>query len=304
MTPVSQNAIVVASRTDPGRLRAANEDACAEFAPAEGEHLLVVADGMGGHRGGEVASRMAVEIVGRAYASAGPGTPADARLRSAIESANRAIFAESEANPTLGGMGTTLVALHLSAPRSEANATATVAHVGDSRAYRLRAGQLEPLTQDHSVVAELVREGSLSEADAALHPRRNEILRSVGIEPVVRVDVQTLEAEAGDRFLLCSDGLCGVVSDAAIQSELIETDAHAAAEALVVAANAAGGPDNVTVQVLDLPARSTPEVSPPQSEAPPTHSHARRRGPWIAGLLVVLALATTAYSIWQATRSG
>ena len=246
---------LVASRSDVGRVRAANEDGCGAFRRSDGARLLVVADGMGGHRGGATASREALATIADAFearASAGSPDPADA-LRIAIERANEHLFTMAAEDPGLAGMGTTVVAFLL-----DADGRGSVAHVGDSRAYRLRRGRLEALTTDHSVVAEMLRRGVLTAEEAAYHPRRNEILRSVGVLESVDVEVGSVELEAGDWILLCSDGLCGVVSDAEIEEVLVAAASapqplERAADALVDLANECGGPDNVTVALLALP---------------------------------------------------
>jgi protein phosphatase len=173
-------------------------------------------------------------------------------------------------DPGLAGMGTTVVALLL-----DAAGRAAVAHVGDSRCYRWRGRRLAPLTTDHSVVAEMQRRGVLTAEEAAYHPRRNEILRSVGVLAEVEVELAAVEIAAGDWYLLCSDGLCGVVSDAEIEEVLAsETSPDAAARALVALANECGGPDNVTVQILGIP-DAWPAV---RDEARPTHAPARSIG--------------------------
>lgn len=244
-------ALRVASLSDVGRVRSANEDSSAVFVRPDGAQLCVVADGMGGHRGGATASREAVQTIGAVF-EAGASDPStgepDQLLLRAIESANAHVHALSRADPELAGMGTTVVAVIV-----EAGGRAAIAHVGDSRGYRYRAGQLEALTTDHSVVAEMVRRGVLSADEAAIHPRRNEILRSVGVLRDVEIEVAPVALADGDWILLCSDGLCGVVSDAEIELVLAESASiEQAAEALVALANECGGPDNVTVVVGSL----------------------------------------------------
>jgi len=239
--------VVAASRSDVGRVREANQDACGSFDDPRGDRLFVVADGMGGHRGGDVASSMAVEEI--AAACAVSDQPPAERVAAAVVAANRAIYERSEREPELAGMGTTVVALLLA---REGGAWA--AHVGDSRLYRLREGRLERLTADHSLVAELQRQGYLDEAEAARHPRRHELLRSVGCVPDVEPDVEQITFELGDRLLLCTDGLCGYVEDDSIATALGEASPELAARTLVDLANAGGGEDNVTVQVLERPA--------------------------------------------------
>ncbi len=261
---------LVASRSDVGRVRVVNEDSCGSYRRADGARLLVVADGMGGHRGGATASREALAAIAAAFeggsdappdAPDDPPDPADFLCR-AIERANERVFAMAAEDPGLTGMGTTVVAFLL-----DAAGRGTVAHVGDSRAYRLRGGRFEALTTDHSVVAEMQRRGVLTAEEAAFHPRRNEILRSVGVLPEVDVEVGAVDLVAGDWILLCSDGLCGVVSDAEIEEVLVQASRgpnplETAADALVELANACGGPDNVTVQLLALPPGWTPGAQP------------------------------------------
>ncbi len=242
--------VETASHTDVGRLRSHNEDACGEFEDAAGRRLLVVADGMGGHKGGATASRMAVEIIGEQF-QASSDEPAD-MLLAALEEANRRIYRTSRETDDLRGMGTTAVLALLDGPDA-----AWIAHVGDSRAYRLRAGRIEALTEDHSVVAEMQRRGLLSEEEAAVHPRRNEILRSVGVEPDVRADVLRVVLEPGDVLMLCSDGLCGQVGAEEMAAVLGEEPPERAVRRLVDRANELGGPDNITVQVAAIGASGT-----------------------------------------------
>ena len=156
----------------------------------------------------------------------------------------------AQEDPDLEGMGTTVVALCFGE-----GGEAWVAHVGDSRLYLLRDGSLDALTTDHSLVAEMQRDGFLSPEEAQVHPRRNELLRSLGAELDVEIDIERFEVEAGDCYLLCTDGLCGVLEDAEIQALLEDSVPEAAAELLVAAANERGGPDNVTVQIAHVPPR-------------------------------------------------
>jgi protein phosphatase len=241
-----QCATFVASLSDVGRVRSVNEDGFDSLVRTDGTRLLVVADGMGGHRGGAVASREAIAAIGASFADARPAPDASTFLSRAITEANARVFSLARQDPELAGMGTTVVAL-LFDPAGRA----TVAHVGDSRCYRLRHRRLEPLTQDHSVVAEMLQRGVLTPEEAAYHPRRNEILRSVGVLRDVQVEVAPVDVAVGDWFLLCSDGLCGVVSDAEIEEVLVAAASpEDAVAALVDLANECGGPDNVTVQIL------------------------------------------------------
>lgn len=226
----------VAARTDVGRVREGNEDAFLIRHP-----IYAIADGMGGHLGGEVASKLAVDTVAGLAAS---GTP----LAERIAEANLAVLERSKSDRAVAGMGTTFTGVEL------ADGVAHVAHVGDSRAYLFRSGTLEALTEDHTLVHELVRSGEIDEAAARTHPQRSVILRCVGTEPTVVVDEGRVDLHTGDRLLLCSDGLTEMLDDAAVASLLGETagDPDAAAERLVAAANDAGGSDNITVIVLDV----------------------------------------------------
>jgi protein phosphatase len=237
--------IATASRTDIGYVRSENEDHCGEFCRERRGHLLVVADGMGGHQGGATASRIAVDVIGRIFTES--TGPPDAVLRRAFETANREVLERADETPQLLGMGTTCVALWLGAGEQGWRA-----HVGDSRAYRLRRGRLEALTADHTVVADLERRGLLTREEAREHPRRNELLRSIGVDGALEVEVAPVSVEAEDRFLLCSDGLCGVVAEDAIEAALAEGSASECAEKLVELAKRAGAPDNITVQVASI----------------------------------------------------
>ena len=252
--PTAARFLATAGATDIGRVRGVNQDSLGECGDAaRGLHLLVIADGMGGHRGGEVASRIAIDCIGRIFWEHGDRPPAEI-LRLAFETANREIFAASIADAELAGMGTTGVAL-LFCSRTEA----WVAHVGDSRAYRLRSGELTPLTADHSLVGELVRRGHLSREEARVHPQSNEILRAIGTQARIEIELSRLEVQPGDRYLLCSDGLSCMLPE----SELAALPSGGApaetVRRLIERANAAGGLDNVTVQIADV---SAAESSP------------------------------------------
>ena len=252
--------IGLASKTDIGQVRQANEDSCDTFAREDGTRLLVVADGMGGHRGGATASSTTVATIAEIFDAEASARPSD-MLGRAIEAANARVFEMAQQDPELEGMGTTVVAFHL-----DARGRGTVAHVGDSRAYRYRNGRLEPLTTDHSVVAEMQRRGLLSADEAAVHPRRNEILRSVGVLPDVEVEVADVDVHPGDRFVLCSDGLSGVVTDDEIAAVVQAESPEGAVDTLIRMANERGGPDNITVQILSIPAdesQGDPEATAP-----------------------------------------
>jgi serine/threonine protein phosphatase PrpC len=230
--------------TDVGRTRSGNEDSL-----FRGRTVFAVADGLGGHQGGEVASAAAVEplaaLDGRDFAS--PGEAAEA-LAAAIQDANTAILDQAAGDPDLWGMGTTVTAAALAA----AGRFLQVAHVGDSRAYLLRDGTLAQLTTDHTVVGELVRRGRLTPEQAAIHPERSILTRAVGLDPRIPVDTpDPIELTSGDQVLLCSDGLTEAVDDDRI-AELLSTtpDGEQACRSLIDAANQAGGPDNITVVLV------------------------------------------------------
>jgi serine/threonine protein phosphatase PrpC len=229
--------LLAASRTDVGRVRPSNEDA---FLVADDAHLVAVADGMGGHQAGEVASATAITALL-------DGVHRGATIGDAISGANDAVLARAAEDPSLRGMGTTMTAAVLH------GATLVIGHVGDSRAYLLRDGVLVQLTTDHSVIAELVAAGELTEAEAEIDPRRAMITRALGIDPSVEVDVFDVGLVPGDRLLLCSDGLTTMVRDEVIARILVEEhDRERAADTLVAAANDAGGADNITVVVVDV----------------------------------------------------
>lgn len=227
----------IGARTDVGRVRAGNEDS---LLVSDDGRLIVVADGMGGHQGGEVASATAVATL-HAEVEAGRS------VEDAVVAANRAVLERADGDPTLRGMGTTVTGGIVE------GSSLRIAHVGDSRAYLLRDGALRQVTVDHSVVAELIAAGELTEEEALVDRRRSMITRALGIERDVVVDVVTVDLRGGDRLLLCSDGLTTMLRDPAIHGILADTtDPDAAAVALVDAANAAGGADNITVIVADV----------------------------------------------------
>jgi serine/threonine protein phosphatase PrpC len=229
--------------TDVGLVRQGNEDS--HF---RGATVVAVADGLGGHQAGEVASAIAIEPVAaldeRTFAS-----PEEAReaLVAAIRQGNQAIIAKAMSDPAYWGMGTTVTAAAIAGDR-----WLQLAHVGDSRAYLLRGDRLQQLTRDHTIVAELVRQGRLTQGEAAHHPERSVLTRAVGLDPGLEVDTPPpFELRPGDQVLLCSDGLTDAVTEDRI-AEILRTqdDGPAACQALLDAANAAGAPDNVTVVLL------------------------------------------------------
>lgn len=228
------------SRTDTGRQRSANEDAFFVRAP-----VFVVADGMGGAQAGEVASTTAAEAFDREL----PDTPPERLLRETIADANREIHELAGEDPSRAGMGTTITAAIMDAEREEVS----IGHVGDSRAYRLRGGGLERLTRDHSLVEEMRRKGQITDEQAEDHPQRSIITRALGPEPEVEVDVQTVAANPGDVFLICSDGLTTMVDEDRIARVLGSgASMDAAVRMLVEEANRAGGRDNITALAFRL----------------------------------------------------
>ncbi len=240
--------IQAALRTDVGLVRSENQDFGTYTTPTEekgahpGGRLLVVADGMGGHRGGATASRIAGETVKAQYLG-GEGDDVAETLRDSLQRANARIFHEAQANPDLRGMGTTTSALAI---RGE---DAWFGHVGDSRIYRVRQGVIEQMTEDHSLVATMVREGLLTTKEAETHPRRNVLQRSMGVAEDVEVDVKgPFDVLEGDTFILCSDGLHGLVKEDEM-AEVAKLAIDAAADEFVRRALERGAPDNVTVIV-------------------------------------------------------
>jgi protein phosphatase len=225
------------SATDIGRARKANEDSLLVQPP-----VFAVADGMGGHSAGDVASQTAVEALSQ-------GVAGDRSLAAAVKEANRRVFDRAQGSIELSGMGTTMTAVVAGGSRIE------IAHVGDSRAYLFRGGRLQRLTQDHTVLDRMVRQGKLRPEEARNHPQRSVLERALGVEPDVRVDTQTIDAWPGDRLLLCTDGLTSMLEESRIR-QILETEADPAAASarLVAEAVEAGGHDNVSVIVVDYPA--------------------------------------------------
>jgi len=317
--------------TDAGKVRQNNEDALL-VGEGEDETLFVVADGIGGFEAGEVASSLAVEVL--------KGLQPDEPFRTAIAEANRRIVAAGRGDEKLSGMGTTVVAIRFGGTQREP--VAEVAHVGDSRAYLVRGGDMKPITEDHSLVAELVRSGDLTRDQAAEHPQKNLITRALGADEEVDVDTTVLPIEAGDRILLCSDGLSDMVTEAGISEILAASpeDPEKAARGLLSAALDAGGNDNITVIVVDVkeqpaphPAREAQErrsrgtsemlaLGPKGQDVrtPPARTRSRRsargarrkrsRGPWIAlgkfvrglAIVVIIVIALTPAYLWGSSR--
>lgn len=242
----------VCGLSDVGRIREHNEDSF--DVDVEGQ-VYVVADGMGGHRHGEVASRIAVEAISAAFQDGADLEIDDSlpphlgQLKAAIEAAQGAVQSAVEEDVSLVGMGTTVVAMIV---RDD---SAGVAHVGDSRAYRLRDGMLQQLTKDHTWVGEQVGAGLLSEEQAKVHPLRNVVTRALGGRGGVQVDVSEVTLMPGDQYLLCSDGLTTMLSDAEIGQHLMNADSiEGASRSLIASANEGGGLDNTTVVMVEVEA--------------------------------------------------
>jgi PPM family protein phosphatase len=229
----------VAVITDTGRRRRRNEDAYVCEPP-----LFAIADGMGGAQAGEVASRLAAA----ALKESGAATGGEERIYDLIQEANRRVYDRSSTDPATSGMGTTITVALVE------NGNVAFGHVGDSRAYLIRDGRMEQITEDHSLVNELMKSGKLSREEAEAHPQRSVITRALGTDPDVDVDTFTIEAQVGDLFLLSSDGLTDMVAEGRI-FELVDEnrpDIDAALTALVKAANRAGGEDNITVVAFEI----------------------------------------------------
>ena len=243
----------------PGRVRKGNEDTCAA---AEELGAFVVCDGMGGAAAGEVASALATQMFLEAL-RAGPVDSSEAgsaekHLETAVVLANRAVYRQASSSPELQGMGTTLVAL-LYAPAEGKTPSLSLVHVGDSRCYLWRDDVLAPLTLDHSLVEEQVRLGEITPLEAEMHPMRNIITRAIGAAPFVEPEIQRLDPQPGDLYLLASDGLTRELSDSALAAAFRHgmtrgrPDLAGLAKTLIDTANDAGGRDNITVLLLQLP---------------------------------------------------
>ncbi len=245
----------VVSRTDVGRVRRSNQDAL-----IIGGGVAGVADGMGGHNGGEIASGETRDGILRELSGKTPDRQA---LREAVEKINLEIWDRQEKDASLTGMGTTLTLLWPS------ESEMLVAQVGDSRAYLIRDGQVRQVTKDHSLVGDMVRRGVLTEEQAACHPMRNYITRAVGTEDTIEADLFTEERKAGDRWLVCSDGLYSMISRGALEELVRKENAEEAADALLQAALEGGGRDNITLILMtdeEGPVRTGEPEEPEQTE--------------------------------------
>jgi PPM family protein phosphatase len=282
--------VTVAAATDVGLVREGNEDSYLTEEP-----LFAVADGMGGHRGGEVASQLAVETLEKLFKKR------IGELPDQVQEANRVVFERSVVDEKVAGMGTTLTAALVEGDRVR------LAHVGDSRAYLLRDGDLGLLTEDHTLVHRMVTEGEISKEEAETHPQRSVLTRALGVDTNVDVDDDTVQVRPADRLLLCTDGLTSMVSEQAIEEVLRAVpDPQEAAARLIRLANEGGGTDNTTVVVLDFSddaAAARPSEEPtPSSEATgpaptPKPVRSRRRLPrkllvWIG---IIAALVVVAF---------
>jgi PPM family protein phosphatase len=306
-----------ASMTDTGRKRRHNEDAFVVEPP-----LFAVADGMGGAQAGELASGLAAAALKDVQEPGG----GEERVDELIQQANRRVYERQSQDASASGMGTTMTVALVEDGR------VVIGHVGDSRAYLLRGRSLEQLTEDHSLVAELVRSGKLSPEEAEDHPQRSVITRALGTDPDVDVDTFSVETEPGDLFLICSDGLTSMVDDESIRAQLTRhrSDLKSAAKALVRAANNGGGEDNITVVFFEIdgPVEHTVELPPREdgAEGPDeeetldeldrvpaiqaTNGHARPeapRGPGrrllVATLFLTLLVCASGFVVWGLWRS-
>jgi protein phosphatase len=243
------------ARTDTGRRRRRNEDALVCEPP-----LFAIADGMGGAQAGEVASQLAAESV-REQGQGGLAAPE--QVIELIRAANQRVYAYSSENASARGMGTTMTVAVV------ADYGVVIGHVGDSRAYLLRDDKLTQLTQDHSLVAELIRSGRLSPEEAETHPQRSVITRALGTDPEVEIDLFSLAAKDHDLFLLCSDGLTSMIADEEIERVLVDSrdDLDVATRELIEAANQAGGEDNISVVLFELEVTEAPEMSEEEPES-------------------------------------
>jgi protein phosphatase len=292
-----------AALTDTGRRRLQNEDTFVCEPP-----LFAVADGMGGAQAGELASRLAAAAIEERAA----GLRGELAVAGLVREANSRIFDRARRDPAVAGMGTTITIVLV----DEEEGSAAIGHVGDSRAYRVRAGALEQLTSDHSLVAELVRTGRLTEDEAVSHPHRSVITRALGTDEEVEVDTHTVGLEPGDLLLLCSDGLTSMLRDDAILTlaGVAGADPGELTEALVAAANAAGGEDNITVVAFEVtegdpPARPAaaprtgPEQDVPEPAPAPVAEEVRRHGAgegsrWPALLFLAAVTLLAALALW------
>lgn len=290
-----------AALTDVGRARERNEDSY-----TAGEYVFAVADGLGGHNAGDVASRLAVEPLAALDRSV-EGTPTDRiadALGRAVDAANRAVYQRAQNDAKVRGMGTTLTAVAIS------NGAAHLAHVGDSRCYLIRDGEMTQLSSDHTLVARMVAEGKLSPAEAETHPQRSILTRALGAEPEVDVDTLEIQLQVGDRLVLCSDGLSSVITEEQIQATVQDSkDLKETCKRLIEAANQRGGPDNITVVVVEVtgvPALRAGTAAPSTSRrevSPPAVPRDRARRVPVRALIWVLAVIVLGLGAWLGVRA-
>jgi PPM family protein phosphatase len=238
--------------SDIGLVRKENQDAYGAFpegqTSSEGQEvcLFLVADGMGGHRGGREASRLAVQVIWNTFLNS-PGEPVPDTLRKSFQQANEAIYRESLQLFPPAIMGSTCTALVV------AGGSACIAHVGDSRAYQITPSAIRLLTEDHSVVGEMQRRGLITREAASHHPERSQITRALGVKPEVKIDIiEGISLEESERFVLCTDGLSNALSETEIRDTVLSLTAQDACKALVDLAVSRGGEDNVTAQVVHV----------------------------------------------------
>ncbi len=282
-----------AAATDTGLVRDANEDAL-----SVDETLAIVADGMGGHAAGEVASALAVEVITREFHQ----NKTVEGLYAAVEAANHAVLADAVAHPERFGMGTTIIAIALTEDVAGI-VSPTLVNVGDSRVYQLRDGALRQLSDDHSVAEEWVRMGRLTPEEAAVHPRRHQLTRVLGMDETVEIDMVSVVAQPGDRLLLCSDGLSNELTpDQLVQLASPPMPLEDAVDKLVAAAREAGGRDNITVILVEFddvvstmtPVRKTISTAPPAIAPPRTSRRRTSRFTWRVAIAIVVLMGVAA----------
>ena len=289
-----------AAKTDVGRARDRNEDAF-----YGGAHVFAVADGLGGHNAGDVASKLAMEPIKALDRKLDdlPGDEVPDTLTDTVLEANRAVYRKAQDDAKVRGMGTTLTAVAIG------DGSAHLAHVGDSRCYLLRGGAMNQLSSDHTLVARMVQEGKLTPEEAEVHPQRSILTRALGAEPEVDVDSLRIDLQKGDRLLLCSDGLSSVIGEERIREVLTSADElEAGCERLIDEANAHGGPDNITVIVVEITGVDgkvrAPVALPSEPAARPAPARARaRRGVPVRGIIWGLAIVAILLGGWLGFRS-
>ncbi|RYD50718.1 MAG: Stp1/IreP family PP2C-type Ser/Thr phosphatase [Sphingobacteriales bacterium] len=301
------------NHTSIGHVRTANEDAFGNWLTPNG-HLFVVCDGMGGHIGGAIASQSAVATIYQTMA-AQPYPSAPVAIRHCLEQANKKLHTIVQGNPSLQGMGTTAVVVLVQGD------TAFYGHIGDSRLYLYREGSLRRLTKDHSFVQSLVDQGHITAVEAEKHPRKNEIYRALGISETIdpTISQAAINLQPGDSLILCTDGVNGMIGDAAIASVLGETrlSTQQQAEKLVQLADKAGGHDNATVQIIQPQQKPVPAAVPPIATSAPVTTAAsfpdepvidapaskRPILPIVGGVVLFIALLLVVFSYFRETNA-